>query len=222
MGQLGDQSGASPLAGLLFEVSRCGKQAPIPRRWEGGPSSRSPAAVGARSPPGTSGDRGLQTPNPRAWGVSLAPSCRSVCSKEGGASWCGPCPRSLWDRWDTTAATCRFPLPRAGAAVAVICAHPRGEEPLTPDKVYLEMQRRFPPSLLPTASRPGDENTGGISRDICYRLQRKSRILEGFPMLPSREHTVTGFFFSSPLTGRVKIPGYAQGVFPDTPRPRPA
>lgn len=73
----------APLPGLLSAASRGGKQAPIPRRWEGGPSSRSQAAVGARFLPGTSGKRGLQAPKLRAWGVSRAPRHGSVRSREG-------------------------------------------------------------------------------------------------------------------------------------------
>lgn len=33
--------------------------------------------------------------------------------------------------------------------MAVIYTHPRGEQPLTPDKVYLEMQRHFPSLTAP-------------------------------------------------------------------------
>lgn len=73
----------APLPGLLSAASRGGKRAPIPRRWEGSPSSRFQAAVGARFLPGTSGKRGLQAPKLRAWGVSRAPRRGSVPSREG-------------------------------------------------------------------------------------------------------------------------------------------
>lgn len=78
--------------------------------------SRQPSGLGfCLAPPGKGGSR-LQNCGP---GESLglpdaAPSAPGKVRNPCEAPALGP--TFLWDRWDTTAATCRFPLPRAGAA----------------------------------------------------------------------------------------------------------
>lgn len=197
-----------------------GREAPAP-----GP--RQPLGLDLRLAP--LGKGGSRPQKPRPWGVSRAPSCRSVCSEEGAGSWGVLALGPLWGRWDTTAATCRFPLPRAGAAGEELrCCDlyppPRERRAPTPDKLYLKTQQHVPSLPAPHGSQAlgwkGGRHFAGHS--LPAAAQPKSRILEGFPVPPSRQHTVTEFFFPSSVRRRVKIPGYAPGVYPDTPRPRPA
>lgn len=109
---------------------------------------------------------------------------------------------------------------RGKSCDAVIYSHPRVEEPLAPDKVYLENQRHVlslpaPHGFQALGWKRGRHFVGHL---FPAAAQRKSRILEGFPALPSRQHTVTGFFPSS-NEEKGEDPGYAQGVYPDTPAP---
>lgn len=80
-------------------------------------------------------------------------------------------------------------------------------------KFIWKISSTYPPSPLPTASRPWDGKEA-FSWDIRSRLQRSaSRAFWKVSLRCDR-------FFSPPLMRRrVKIPGYAQGVYPDPPAP---
>lgn len=165
VGQLGDQSGA-PISGLLSEPSRGGRQAPIPRWWVGGrPQHQVPGAVGTRSSPGISGERGLQASKPGEPKGSLvlpaaAPSALRKVLDADGVLALGP--RSLWDRWDTAAATCRFPLPRAAAAGEELrCCDlfppARGRAPGSRQSLFGKSAARTLPPCSPWLPGPGME-----------------------------------------------------------------